>query len=104
MKVGTARCYASAAYTVVVCLSACPSATSRYCIETTGRIGQVFDGSFIRPIPRRVVRKFGYLQNFAGTLSQTPDLENFATASRWLCQQKLVDGRARGLQLRQLVA
>jgi len=38
-----------------------------------------------------VVRKYGYLKKIgvllSGTLSQTPDLENFATASRSSCQQ-----------------
>jgi len=38
-----ARRYASAEYAVVVCLSVRPFVTRRYCIETTGRIGLVFD-------------------------------------------------------------
>jgi len=37
----TARRYASAAFAVAVCPSVCPSVTSRYCIETTGRISLV---------------------------------------------------------------
>jgi len=44
----TARRYASAVYAVVVCLSVRLSVTSRYCVETAGRIELVFgmDASF----------------------------------------------------------
>ena len=48
---------------------------------------------FLPPIPHCVVRKFGYLQNWvlpSGTLSQTPDVENFAASSRSRCQQPVV--------------
>ena len=38
----TARRYASAVFAVIVCPSVCPSVTSRYFIETTGRIELVF--------------------------------------------------------------
>jgi len=37
-----ATLYARAVYAVVVCLSVCLSVTSRYCIETTGRIEHLF--------------------------------------------------------------
>ena len=37
-----ARRYASAVYAVVVCLSVRLSVTSRYCVETAGRIELVF--------------------------------------------------------------
>jgi len=66
-----------------------PSVTSRYCIETTG----FWHGVFLPPISHCVVRKFGYTVSPkvrvlpSGILSQTPDLENFATASRFRCQQ-----------------
>ena len=66
-----------------------PSVTSRYCIDTTKRIELVFgmEASF-------------HLSDTFGTSSRTPDLENFATASRSRCQQnssssstdELVDG------------
>ena len=59
-------------------------------------------GSFLGPILNCVIRKFRYLQNKhlpLGTLSQTLDLENFATVSS--CRStKLVCGRAYGLHLR----
>jgi len=72
-------------------LSVCPSVTSRYCIETTGRIGlvlarrlpstyttlcykEIWVSPKIRVLPSR-------------TLSQIPDVENFATASRSRRQQ-----------------
>jgi len=44
----TARRYASAVFAVVVCASVRPSVTSRYCIETAGRIELRFgmDDSF----------------------------------------------------------
>jgi len=66
-----------------------PFVTSRYCIDTTKRIELVFgmEASF-------------HLSDTFGTSSRTPDLENFATASRSRCQQnssssstdELVDG------------
>ena len=46
---------------------------------------------FPATIPHCVIKKFGYLQKlrvlFCGTLSQTPDLDNFARANRSRCQQ-----------------
>jgi len=45
-------------------------------------------GGFLSPIPHCVIRTFVVLRLLpSGTLSQTPDLENFATASRSRCQQ-----------------
>jgi len=38
----TARRYAGAAFALVVCPSVRPCVTSRYCIETTGRIELIF--------------------------------------------------------------
>ena len=64
---------------------------SRYCVETTGRIGLVL----ARRLPATyatlshkeiwVFRKIRALP--PGTLSQTLDLENFATASGCCCQR-----------------
>ena len=72
-------------------MSVCLSDTSRCCIETTGRIELVL----ARRLPSTyhtlcykkiwVSPKTGVLPS--GTLSKTPDLENFATASRSRCQQ-----------------
>jgi len=83
-----ARHYASAVFAIVVCLSVrqsvCRSVTSRYCIETTGRIwARVWHGDFLSHIP--LSPKIRALPS--GTLSQTLDLENFATASRSRCQR-----------------
>ena len=81
----TARRYTSAVFAAIL-LSIRPSVTSQYCIETTGDIVLVFgtEASFhLRPTlcykeiwvsPKIRVRP-------SGTLSQTLDLENFATAS-----------------------
>ena len=57
----TARRYASAIYTLSFL---CLSVTSRYCIETTGRIELVFGtkASFHLFIIVLLIRKFGYLQ------------------------------------------
>jgi len=80
--------YATAVYAVVVCLSVCPSVTSRYCTETTGRI-ELFWGmeasfhlshTVLQGSPKIIVLP-------SVTLSQTPDLENIATATRSRCQQ-----------------
>jgi len=62
------------------------------CDESTGRIELVFGmAGLLRPIPCCVIRKFVYLRKLGyfplGLLSQTPDLENFATASQSRCQQ-----------------
>ena len=70
----TARRYASAVYAVVVC----PSVTSRYCIETTGRVELVFgtDASFHLS---HTVLNLGISKirvHSSGTLFQS--LENFA--------------------------
>ena len=91
----TALPYDSAVYAVVVCtrLSARLSQAGNS-IETTGRIelGFFWHGSgFLSPILGCCLRKFGYLGNItllpSGTLSQTLDSENFATASRSRCQR-----------------
>jgi len=93
----TARRYASAVYAVVVSLSVWLSVRSSvrhkpvlYRNDWTNRAGFWY-GGFLPPIPHCALKTFGYLQKLgyfpSGTLSQTPDLENFATASRSLCQQ-----------------
>ena len=49
-------------------------------------------GSFLRPILHCVEMKFGYLQkgtSRSGTLSQTKDLENFASEYQSVCVIKL---------------
>jgi len=86
---------------VSLSLSVCLSVTSRYCIETSGRIELVlawrlpstcftlhWKERWVSPNTRALP---------SGTLSQAPDLENFATASRSRCQKLVVvvaDGRA----------
>jgi len=94
----TARRYASAVYAVVVCLSVWLSVRSSvrhkpvlYRNDWTNRAGFWY-GGFLPPIPHCVLKTFGYLQKLGyfpseGTLSQTPDFDNFATASRSRCQQ-----------------
>ena len=73
--------YASAVYAFVACPSVRLSITSRYFIETTGRIELGFlQGGFLSPVPHWVVRKYGHL-------SRTPGFQNFATVSRSRCQQ-----------------
>ena len=87
----TARRYASAVYAVVVCLSDCLSVrhmTLSYYIETTTRIGlRLIFGTEASFDISYTVLKFVYFQKLrvlpSGTLLQTLDLENFATASRW---------------------
>jgi len=72
-------------------LSVCPSATSRYCIGTTGRIELV--SAWWLPSTNPTLRCTEIwvspkIRVFpSGTLSQTPDFENFATTSRSRCQQ-----------------
>jgi len=66
-----------------VCPPVCPSVTRRYCVETAARLELIFCIDFPRPILRcfreiRVSPKIWVLPT--GTLSQTLDLENFATA------------------------
>jgi len=52
-----------ARYMLSVCPSVRPSDTTRYCIETTGRIELVsWHVLFFPPIPLCVIRKYGYLQ------------------------------------------
>jgi len=85
----TTRRYASAVYAVVVCLSVRPSATSRYCIETTRRIELVFaTGPFLHLYC--VIRKFWYLRNNGTSLWNfvvSSWLEKFRQARRSCCQQ-----------------
>ena len=54
------RCYSGICCRPSVCLSVCPSVTSRYCIETTGRIELGF-GMEASSQLSHTVRKFGYL-------------------------------------------
>jgi len=81
-----------ARYMLSSCVCRRPSVTSRYCIETTGRIELVFGMEASFHLSHPVLIKSGYLQKSgwvypSGTLSKTPDLENFATASQSRCQQ-----------------
>jgi len=88
----TARRYASAVYDVAVCryVSVCLSVTSRYRVETTRRIELVLAWKLSLTYPytelqgNSGVSKIRVLS--AGTLSQTLDLENFATTSQQRCQ------------------
>ena len=77
---------------VSVCLSVRLSVlTSRYCIETTGRIEPVFGIEAFFTYPAlcyneiRVSPKIRVLSS--GTLPQTLDLKKFATTSQSRCQQ-----------------
>jgi len=75
----------------VVCLSVRPSQAGR--LETTGRIELVLAwqllSTYLTPCFKEIrvdIRpKIRVLPS--GTLSQTLDLENFATARRWRCKQ-----------------
>ena len=87
----TARRYGSAVFAVVVCPFVCLSVTSRYYIETTGRIelGSGMEVSFHYPT---LCYKRTWVSSEirvlpSGTSSQTRDIENFAAASRLRCQQ-----------------
>ena len=87
---------ASAAYAVIVCPAVCLSATSRYCIETTGRFKLVLAWVLPSTCPMHyVISKFESPPQKktmvlpSGTSSQTLDLENFVTASRSCCQRNL---------------
>ena len=78
-------------YAVVPCPSVRRSSvTSRYCIETTGRIELVFGVGLPSTYPTLCSKEIWLSPKIrvlpSGTLSQTPDLENFATASRSRCQ------------------
>jgi len=92
-----ATLYASAVYAVVACPSVCPPVRLSvrhkpvlYRNDWTKR-AEFWHEGFLPLIPHRVIRKFGYLQKWrvlpSGTWSQTPDLDNFAMASRSRCQQ-----------------
>jgi len=80
---------------VAVCLSVC------LCLSQIANVsnwlnesGWFWNGSFIRPIPRCVLRKYGYLRKkatFLWNLPHTEDLENF-TAARQSSQR--VHGRS----------
>ena len=92
----TARRYASAVFAVVVCSSVCLSVTSRYCIIVSKRLygSNWFLSwrlSITYAIQKRCCKKIRVSLKvrllISGTVSQTLDLENFATASRSRCQQ-----------------
>jgi len=85
-----ARRYAGAVFAVVVCPSVRPCVTSRYCIETTGRIELIFGAEASFHLSYTVLQgklgisKIGYfLWNFVPNSGQ----RIFATASRSGCQQ-----------------
>ena len=63
----------------------CLSVTSRYCIEKSGRIEQEASFHLSHTVPIGIYPKMRLFPS--ETLSQTPDLENFATASRSRCHQ-----------------
>jgi len=73
-------------------LSVHPSVTNRYCIETTGRIELVSAWRLSSTYPTLCHKEIYEISQNLGTsiwdfVPQTPDLENFATASRSRCQQ-----------------
>jgi len=78
---------------MALCLSVCLCLYSSQVVVRSKRPSEsrwFWYGSFVRPILHRVMEKFGYPKIRVlppGTLSQTQDLENFATASRSCCQQ-----------------
>ena len=88
----TAQRYANAVFAVTLCPSVHPSVTSRYSIETTWRIERVF-GTWRLPstYPTLSYKEMCVSPKIrilpSGALSQTSDLQNFATASRSRCQQ-----------------
>ena len=67
------------------------SVTSRYCVETTGRIEVVFGMEILSTYLTLWYKEMWVSPKITvlpcGTLSQTLDLDNFATASRSRCQQ-----------------
>jgi len=93
----TARRYASAicCRRVTVCPSVrpsvCLSVTSRYYMETTGRIELVLARKLSSIYPALRYKEIWVSPKIrtlsSESLSQTSDLENFATASRSRCQQ-----------------
>jgi len=101
----TARRYASAVYTVVVCLSVCPSVCHKpilYRNDKTYRVS-FWHGSFLWHIVNCVVTKFGYLQNkgtFLWSFAPSSGLRKFRHGKSMVSSTKLVDGRACGLHLR----
>ena len=74
-----------------VCLSVRPSVTSQYCMDTAGRIGLGFwyRGLFIYPtVCYREIWVSPKVKVLPSEmLSLTLNFENFASASRWCCQQ-----------------
>jgi len=72
-------------------LSVCLSVTSRYCTKTTGRIELVFVIGLPSTYPTLCYKEMWVSPKTrvlaSGTLSQTPDLKNCATASRSHRQQ-----------------
>jgi len=106
-RIFTAHRYASAVYAVVVCPSVC---CLSFCPSQAGVVSKRLDesswvffgmeASFHLSFTCKeisVSSKISVLPS--GTSSQTPDIENFATASRSRCQQLVVfvvvvDGRA----------
>ena len=67
-----------------------PSVTSRYCIETMDESNWLLAWRLPSTCPTLCYKTWGSAKIRSlpsGTLPQTPDLENFATASRSRCQQ-----------------
>jgi len=90
----TARRYVSAVFALVMCPSVCPSVRHRPVLYRKDRTRTTQAGFWRRgvlpPVTRCVIRKFVYLPRLdmpSRTLSQTSDLENFATTSRPRCEQ-----------------
>ena len=80
-------------YAVVMCPSVCPSVRHKpalYRNHWTNRAA-FWQEDFFSPVPHCVIRNFEHLQKLRyfplGTLSETPDLQKFRSASRSRCQQ-----------------
>ena len=79
--------YRATLFAVITCRSVRPSVTSRYCIETTGRIELVFGMKASFYLCCKEIRVSPEIRVLpSGTLSETPDLDNFATESRSRCR------------------
>ena len=79
--------------TVVACPNVRPSVTSRYCSETTRR--RLLFSTYPTPCYKKIWADPKIRLLPSGTLFQTPDLENFATARRSYRQQTRRRGRRR---------
>jgi len=89
----------------VLATALCLTVTSRYCVErldgSRWLLARELPSTYPTPCCKkiRVPQKIRVLHS--GTLSETLDLENFATFKSVVLSTKLVDGRACGSRLRQ---